>query len=129
MLRMHLDRLERMEEQIARIGQLLGEAMKPYADAVARLAEVNGFGVDSAQQFISEVGVEAATFASPEELAHWVGVCPGQNESAEENQSSRSPKGNPVSAAAAEPSGPCGGEDQGQSSAGSIPPFLAEAWL
>ena len=94
MLGMHLERLERIEEQIAKIGELLGEAMKSYADPVARLAEVNGFGVDSAQQFIAEVGPEAATFASAAELVHWVGVCPGQNESAEKNQSSRSPKGN-----------------------------------
>ena len=49
---------------------------------------------DSAQQLISEVGPAAASFPSPEELAHWVGTCPGQDESAEENHSSRSPKGN-----------------------------------
>jgi len=30
--------------------------MKPYQEAVLRLAEVNGFGVDSAQQPIAEVG-------------------------------------------------------------------------
>jgi len=94
MLGMHLDRLQQIDEQIAKINQLVAAAMKPYADNVARLAAVNGFGVDSAQQFVSEVGSQAATFSSPEELCHWVGTCPGQDESAEQNQSSRSPKGN-----------------------------------
>jgi len=94
MLGMQLDRLQQIDDQIAKINQLVATAMKPYADNVARLAAVNGFGVDSAQQFISEVGPQAATFPSADELTHWVGTCPGQDESAEQNQSSRSPKGN-----------------------------------
>jgi transposase len=59
-----------------------------------RLVEVPGFGVDSAQQVISEVGVQTSTFASAAELTSWVGTCPGKNESAGENHSSRSAKGN-----------------------------------
>jgi len=43
---------------------------------------------------IAEVGVQATTFPSAEHLASWVGTCPGQEESAEENYSSRSAKGN-----------------------------------
>jgi transposase len=61
---------------------------------VARLAEVPGFGVDSAQQVIAEVGVRAKTFPSAAQLTSWVGTCPGKEESAEENRSSRSAKGN-----------------------------------
>jgi hypothetical protein len=61
---------------------------------VQRLAEVPGFGADSAQQMIAEVGAEAATFPSAQEMASWVGTCPGQNRSAEENHSTRSAKGN-----------------------------------
>jgi hypothetical protein len=55
---------------------------------------VPGFGPDSAQQVIAEVGVRASSFPTAGNLASWVGTCPGKNESAEENQSSRSPKGN-----------------------------------
>ena len=62
--------------------------------AVIRLAEVPGLGVHSAQQVISEVGVQASTFPSAAELTSWVGTCPGKDESAEENHSSRSAKGN-----------------------------------
>ena len=36
--------------------------MKPHQEAVMRLAEVPGLGVDSAQQIIGEVGVQASTF-------------------------------------------------------------------
>ena len=63
-------------------------------DAVERLAEVPGLGVDSAQQIIAEVGATAATFPSAKNLVSWVGACPGEEESAGVNHSKRSPKGN-----------------------------------
>ena len=53
-----------------------------------------GLGVDSAQQIIAEVEVDAETFPSASHLSSWVGTCPGTEESAEQNRSSRSPKGN-----------------------------------
>ena len=63
-------------------------------NTVERLAEVPGLGVDSAQQIIAEIGPAAATFPSAKHLASWVGVCPGEEESAGINYSHRSPKGN-----------------------------------
>ena len=59
-----------------------------------RVAEVPGFGVNSALQMIAEVGPRAADFRSEKALSSWVGVCPGNEESAGESQSTRSPKGN-----------------------------------
>jgi len=58
------------------------------------LPEVPGLGVDSAQQIIAEVGPAAAAFPSAKHLASWVGVCPGEEESAGVNYSHRSPNGN-----------------------------------
>ncbi len=58
-----------------------------------RLAEVNGFGVDSAQQLIAEVGVLADAFPSAGQFSSCLGTCPGSNVTAEENYSCRSPKG------------------------------------
>ena len=40
------------------------QAMKSYQDAVIRLAEVPGLGVDSAQRIIAEAGAQASTFPS-----------------------------------------------------------------
>jgi len=78
-----LDRLRLLDEQIAKLNGMIAQALKPHEDAVARLAEVPGFGVDSAQQVISEVGVQAKTFRSAAQLTSWVGTCPGKEESAE----------------------------------------------
>jgi transposase len=70
------------------------DLLAAHHDAVQRLAEVPGLGVDSAQQIIAEVGATAATFPSPKHLASWMGACPGNEESAGVNYSHRCPKGN-----------------------------------
>ena len=94
LLRLYLQQRRLVDEQMAKLSGMIAEALRPYQEAVARLAEVPGFGPDSAQQVIAEVGVRASSFPSAGHLASWVGTCPGENESAEENHSSRSPKGN-----------------------------------
>ena len=83
-----------IEAQIEALDQEIGGLLRRHQDAVQRLAAVPGLGVDSAQQIIAEVGPDAATFPAPKQLASWVGVCPGAEESAGVNYSRRSPKGN-----------------------------------
>jgi transposase len=94
MLALQLQRLQLIDQQMARLNSMIAAAMKPHQDAVIRLAEVPGLGVDSAQPIIAEVGAQASTFPSAAELTSWVGTCPGKEESAEQNHSSRSAKGN-----------------------------------
>lgn len=94
MLALQLERLQLIDTQIAKLNDMIARAMKPHQEAVMRLAEVPGLGVDSAPQIIAEVGVQASTFPSAAGLTSWVGTCPGKNESAEQNHSSRSAKGN-----------------------------------
>jgi len=48
----------------------------------------------AAQQMLAEIGPEAEAFASASEFASWAGICPGTQESAGVNYSSRCPKGN-----------------------------------
>ena len=94
LLKMALKELELLEEHIAKLDRQMASLLRPYEDAVQRLAEVPGLGVDSAQQIIAQIGPEAATFPSAKALSSWVGICPGDNVSAETSHGSRSPKGN-----------------------------------
>lgn len=94
LLKMFLEELQLIEQQISQLDQELANLLSPHQDAVEHLAEVPGLGVDSAQQIIAEVGAKAATFASAKKLSSWVGACPGDEESAEVSKSHRSPKGN-----------------------------------
>ena len=94
LLRMALEQLQFLEQQIGQLDQEVASLLHPHQDALQRLAEVPGLGVDSAQQIIAEVGPAAATFPSEKCLSSWVGVCPGDEESAGVNYSHSSPQGN-----------------------------------
>ncbi len=94
LLKMALEELRLIDEQIGRLDQEMAGLLRQHQDAVQRLAEIPGLGVDSAQQIIAEVGPTAATFPSDKCLSSWVGACPGDDESAGVNHSHRSPKGN-----------------------------------
>jgi transposase len=94
LLKMALEELRLIDEQIGRLDQEMASLLSEHQDAVQRLAEVPGLGVDSAQQIIAEVGPTAATFPSEKCLSSWVGACPGDEESARVNYRDRSPKGN-----------------------------------
>jgi transposase len=94
LVKMALADLQLIEQQIGELDQETAGLLREHQDAVQRLAEVPGLGVDSAQQIIAEVGAKAATFPSAKNLVSWVGACPGEDESAGVNRSKRSPKGN-----------------------------------
>jgi transposase len=94
LLKMVLEELEMIERQMAQMEQEMAMLLSPYQGTVQQLAEVPGLGVDSAQQIVAEVGIDAATFPSAKKLASWVGICPGTEESAGISRSHRCPNGN-----------------------------------
>src|SRR5258706_7424941 len=94
LLKLTLEELRVIEDHLGQLDQQMADLLTAHHDAVQRLAEVPGLGVDSAQQIIAEVGATAATFPSSKHLASWMGACPGNEESAGVNYSHRCPKGN-----------------------------------
>jgi transposase len=94
LLKLSLEELQMVESHIEELDREAMGLLKGHEDIVQRLAEVPGFGPDSAVQMIAEVGLKAAAFLAVKNLCSWVGVCPGNQESAGESQSTRSPKGN-----------------------------------
>jgi transposase len=73
---------------------MIADAMKAHEGAIVRLSQMPRLGVDSAQQIIAEIGPRAEAFPWAGQLASWVGVCPGSEESAGQSSSNRSAKGN-----------------------------------
>ena len=94
LLKMALEELQLLEQQISQLDQEMASLLRQHQDSVERLAEMPGLGVDSAQQIIAEVGARATTFPSAKELSSWVGACPGDEESGGVSKTHRSPKGN-----------------------------------
>jgi transposase len=94
LLKQALEELQVIETHIEQLDREAMGLMQEHQDVVRRLAEVPGFGPDSALQMMAEVGPKAAAFRTAKKLSSWVGVCPGNEESAGESHSTRSPKGN-----------------------------------
>jgi len=74
LLKMALEELRLIDEQIGELDKEMASLLSQHQDAVERLAEVPGLGVDSAQQIIAEVGPTSATF-SLREVPLLVGRC------------------------------------------------------
>jgi transposase len=70
------------------------QKLEPYAAQLALLDEIPGVDWTLAAVIIAELGVDMTVFENVSQLASWVGVCPGNNESAGKRKSSRIPKGN-----------------------------------
>jgi len=64
LVKMALEELGLLQTQIEELDQESAGLLRSHQDAVERVAEVPGFGVNSSQQIIAEVGPTAATFPS-----------------------------------------------------------------
>ena len=94
MLRMQLDRLNRLEEDLRKLDAYIEEKMTPYRVHQSLLEEIPGVGTHTARAIIAEIGVDMSVFKTEQRLAAWAGVCPGNNESAGKRFSGRTRKGN-----------------------------------
>ena len=93
-LKQHLAHVELLETQIQELDKLAAVTMREHESAIARLIEIPGIGLVAAKQIIAEAGPTAQTFATAAQFSAWIGLSPGRQESAGDNQSSRCPKGN-----------------------------------
>jgi transposase len=96
MLKMLLEQVESLEQQIAAFDQRIEAVMSPLEkQAAKRLDELPGVDVRSAQVIIAEVGTDMGRFPSDAHLASWAGLCPGNHESAGKRRSGKINNGNP----------------------------------
>ena len=93
-LAMQLEELDLLDKHIAELSRQLGKALQSHQEAVLRLCEIPGVREDAAWQMMAELGPAATTFETAEQMASWIGVCPGREESAGKSNRNRSPKGN-----------------------------------
>lgn len=95
LLRQWMKLLESLEEQIAEVAQEIERRMGPFDWAVELLVTVPGIDYRAACNLIAEIGVDMERFASSRHLASWAGLCPGNRQSAGQNRSGKSHRGNP----------------------------------
>jgi transposase len=96
MLRLHLEHIDYLNTQIARLEEMIEQAVIPFdvGALVERLTEIPGVSLNTAHILIAELGIDMSRFESAGHAASWAGLTPGKNESAGRNYSSKTAKGN-----------------------------------
>ncbi len=70
-------------------------AQLSWQEAAEIIDQVTGISQRVAQGLLAEIGVKMEQFPSAKHLASWVGICPGNHESAGKRLSGKTRKGNP----------------------------------
>jgi transposase len=94
MLEMVLDHLTYINDQIAKVEEKIEIKCQPYRQEIELLDEIPGVSKTTAQTIIAEIGPDMSVFETPERLASWAGLSPGNNESAGKKKSTRVGPGN-----------------------------------
>jgi transposase len=88
----HIDELE---ARIETFRQALLQGLAPYQAILRSLQTIPGLDETGAALLLVEIGDDMSAFGTPERLASWAGVCPGNNESAGKKKTGKTRKGNP----------------------------------
>ena len=92
---MMLDNTDRISAQIAALDARIEEAIAPFSDQAARLAEIPGVDAVAAAELIAEIGVDMTRFPSAAHLVSWAKFCPQTHQSAGKSKAKGRGKGNP----------------------------------
>lgn len=94
MVRHYLDEIDRLKTIIEAFDARIAAKLAEREQDLANLDTIPGIGRLAAEVILAETGGDMSQFASAQHLASWIGVCPGQNESAGVNKSGRPRPGN-----------------------------------
>lgn len=92
--RLHLDRIDRLDQDMATLSARIEQLMVPFRDAVTRLSTIPGVSQQIAEVIVAETGADMSRFPTAAHLASWAGVCPGNHESGGRRKSGKTRKGN-----------------------------------
>lgn len=94
LLRMQLERVERIESDIAQLDGRIDEALAPHREVLERLMQIPGVHRIGAMTIVAELGVDMSVFPTDRHAAAWAGVSPGNNESAGKRRGRAKRRGN-----------------------------------
>lgn len=82
MLRLIKRDIEATEAIISDIDAKVREILSPYDNAVELLKDIPGLNTKSIEDLVAEIGLDMSVFPNEKHLCSWVGIAPGNNESA-----------------------------------------------
>jgi len=86
--------IEELEARMMRFDQALIQGLDAWRPQLILLQTIPGIDLMGAAMLLVEIGTDMNSFGSAERLASWVGICPGNNESAGKRKSGKTRKGN-----------------------------------
>ena len=89
-----MQHIEQIEARIARFDARLLAELESERALLALLQTMPGVDLIGAAMLLVEIGTDMDAFGSADRLASWVGICPGNNESAGKRKSGHVRKGN-----------------------------------
>jgi transposase len=89
-----MQHIEELEARITRFEQALIHGLDAWAPQLVLLQTIPSIDRMGAAMLLVEISAEMQNFGSAERLASWVGICPGNNESAGKRKSGKTRKGN-----------------------------------
>lgn len=89
-----MQHIEQIEARIARFDARLLAELESERATLALLQTMPGVDLIGAAMLLVEIGTDMDAFGSADRLASWVGICPGNNESAGKRKSGHVRKGN-----------------------------------
>ena len=89
-----MQHIEQIEARIARFDARLLAELESERALLALLQTMPGVDLIGAAMLLIEIGTDMDAFGSADRLASWVGICPGNNESAGKRKSGHVRKGN-----------------------------------
>jgi transposase len=87
--------LETRETEIAEDERDIRREIEPFGKAVQAWMQLPGIEEITAWSLVAEMGPDMAAFDTPEQVASWACVCPGNHESAGKQRTGKTRKGNP----------------------------------
>jgi transposase len=93
-LAFHLRRLAAIETDISALDARIEGNMQAFQAQRALLRRIPGVDDRIASTIIAEIGIDMSVFGNASRLAAWVGVCPGNFESAGKQKKNRARRGN-----------------------------------
>jgi transposase len=94
LLGMHLENIDHLARQIAKIDAEIQRKMVPFQKESKLIQTIPGINEVNASAILAEIGVDMSQFPDETHLSSWAGVCPGNNESAGKKKSGKTQKGN-----------------------------------
>jgi transposase len=79
LLRLRLNDIAFLAEQVQKIDEQIKKAMIPYQKENTLIQTIQGISKTAALAIIAEIGVNMSQFPSDAHLACWAGICPGNN--------------------------------------------------